>query len=202
MYRYFKRFLDIVLSIIGLILTLPINLVIAIIIKCTSEGPVIFKQERLGKGGKVFTMYKFRSMANNSEHTGSGVYSGKDDPRVTKIGKFIRKTSIDEFPQFLNILKGDMSFIGPRPVLTYHPWTYDKYTKKQLKRFEVRPGITGWAQIHGRKTAEWNDRLKYDAYYVEHLSFVLDVKILFKTIKQVITSEGNENVGTTVKGDK
>lgn len=200
MYKsFFKRFLDIVLAILGLIITIPINIVVSIIIKATSKGPIIFKQERIGKDGKVFIMYKFRTMENNSEHTGSGVYSGKDDPRVTSVGKILRATSIDEFPQFLNILKGDMSFIGPRPVLTYHPWTIDKYSKEQFKRFNVRPGITGWAQIHGRKTVEWNDRLDYDVYYVKNLSFKLDFKIIMKTIKQVITSDGNENVGETVK---
>ena len=147
----------------------------------------------------VFKMYKFRSMINNSEHEGSGVYSGNGDPRVTSIGKFIRKTSIDEIPQFLNILKGQMSFIGPRPVLTYHPWPYDKYTNEQKKRFNVRPGITGWAQVHGRKTVEWSQRLKYDVYYVNNMTLLLDIKIVFKTIKQVILLKENENVGKTVK---
>ena len=202
MYKIVKRILDIVLSIVGLILLSPLIIIISIIIKLTSKGPVIFKQERIGKDGKVFKILKFRSMVVGAEHTGSGVYSGSDDPRVTKIGKFIRKTSIDEFPQFINILVGDMSFIGPRPVLTYHPWKFDKYSKEQLKRFDVKPGITGWAQIHGRKTVEWNERLKYDVYYVENLSFLLDVKILFKTIKQVVTSECNENIGATVKEAK
>ena len=200
--KLFKRFFDILFSFLGIIITMPINIIIAIIIKCTSKGPVIFKQERIGKNGKVFVMYKFRSMQVNSEHTGSGVYSGKDDPRVTKIGKFIRKTSIDEFPQFFNILKGDMSFIGPRPVLTYHPWTYDKYTKKQKKRFDVRPGITGWAQVNGRKQVAWDDRIKYDCYYVSHISFIFDLKIVFKTIVQVLKNENNVNTIVTVKGKK
>ena len=198
-YLFFKRMIDILFSLVGLILFSPICIIIAILIKLTSKGPVIFKQERIGKNGKVFKMYKFRSMIQNAEKTGSGVYSGKDDPRVTKIGKILRKTSLDELPQMWNILTGSMSFIGPRPVLTYHPWTYDKYTKEQLKRFSVRPGITGWAQIHGRKTVEWNERLKYDVYYVEHLSFLLDLKIFFITIKKVILSEGNENTKKTVK---
>ena len=201
MYKYFKRLFDIIFSIIGLIVSLPIMLIVAIIIKLTSKGPVFFKQDRIGKNGKVFKMYKFRSMVVNAEKTGTGVYSGANDPRVTKIGKFIRKTSIDEFPQFVNILKGDMSFIGPRPVLTYHPWTYDKYTKTQLKRFSIRPGITGWAQVNGRKTVEWKTRLKYDCYYVENLSLLLDLKIIFKTIKDVISSKDNENIGVTVKKD-
>ena len=202
MYKHFKRFFDIFLSIFGLVISLPITFAVSIIIKLTSNGPIIFKQDRIGKDGKVFKMYKFRSMYINSEHTGSGVYSGKDDPRVTKIGRFIRKTSIDEIPQFLNVLKGDMSFIGPRPVLTYHPWTIDKYTKKQFKRFEVRPGITGWAQVNGRKTLDWSERIKYDVFYVENISLKFDIKIFFMTIKQVITSKDNENIGKTVKEGK
>lgn len=199
MYRYVKRFLDIIFSIAGLIITLPINIIIAILIKLTSKGPVIFKQERIGKNSKVFKMYKFRSMVDKSEHTGSGVYSGENDPRVTKIGKIIRKTSIDEIPQLLNILKGEMSFIGPRPVLTYHPWTIDKYNKKQLKRFDVRPGITGWAQVNGRKQVIWEERIKYDCYYVEKMSFFMDLKIVFKTVIQVIKNENNVNTIKTVK---
>ena len=199
MYIYIKRFLDIIFSITGLIITLPINIIIAILIKLTSKGPVIFKQERIGKNSKVFKIYKFRSMVDKSEHTGSGVYSGENDPRVTKIGKFIRKTSIDEIPQLLNILKGEMSFIGPRPVLTYHPWPIDKYNKKQLKRFDVRPGITGWAQVNGRKQVIWEERIKYDCYYVEKMSFFMDIKIVFKTIIQVIKNENNVNTIKTVK---
>ena len=203
MYKmFFKRFLDIVFSLLGLIVSLPINIIVAIIIKLTSEGPVIFKQERIGKDGKVFWMYKFRTMKVNAEHTGSGVYSGKDDPRVTKIGKILRATSIDEFPQFLNILKGDMSFIGPRPVLTYHPWTYDKYTEEQLKRFRVRPGITGWAQVNGRKQVIWEERIVKDCYYVDNLSLFLDIKIIFMTIIQVLKNENNVNTIVTVKEEK
>lgn len=200
--KFFKRFFDIVLSLFGIVISLPINIIVAILIKMTSKGPIIFKQERLGKNGKVFIMYKFRTMEVNSEHKGSGVYSGKNDPRVTKIGRILRATSIDEFPQFYNVLKGDMSFIGPRPVLTYHPWTIDKYTKKQLKRFDVRPGITGWAQVNGRKQVIWEDRIKLDCYYVENLSFKFDLKIFFMTIIQVLKSENNVNTIATVKENK
>lgn len=202
MYKFFKRLFDVFFALIGLIVVSPIILIIAIIIKLTSKGPIIFKQERIGREGKVFKMYKFRSMVVNAEHTGSGVYSGKNDPRVTKIGKFIRATSIDEIPQFVNILKGDMSFIGPRPVLTYHPWTYDKYTKEQLKRFEVRPGITGWAQVHGRKQVIWEERIKHDCYYVEHMNLFLDIKIVFMTIIQIIKNENNVNTIVTVKEEE
>lgn len=199
MYKeYIKRIIDVVLSIILLIILSPLLLITAIIIKIDSKGPIIFQQERIGKDGKVFKIYKFRSMIVGAEHTGTGVYSKKDDKRVTKVGKFIRKTSIDELPQLVNILVGQMSFIGPRPVLTYHPWKYEEYTEEQLKRFEVRPGITGWAQIHGRKTVEWSTRLEYDAYYVEHISFKLDLEILIKTFLVVFTMKENENTTETV----
>ena len=133
----------------------------------------------------------------NSEKKGSGVYSGKDDPRVTKVGKIIRLTSIDELPQFFNILKGDMAIIGPRPALTYHPWPYEEYTEEQKKMFNVRPGVTGWAQIHGRKDVEWNKRIEMNVWYAEHLNFWLDVKIFFATIFKVITFKDNYNVEET-----
>lgn len=119
-------------------------------------------------------MYKFRSMCVGAEHMGTGQYSYKGDSRVTRVGKVIRATSLDELPQFINILKGDMSFIGPRPTLTYHPWRLEEYSDAQRRRFEVRPGITGLAQVHGRKAIDWNDRIKYDVEYVDKLSLGLD----------------------------
>ena len=173
-------------------------LIVALAIKIDSKGPVLFKQERIGKNGKVFKIYKFRSMRVNSEHTGSGVYSGKGDDRLTKVGKFIRATSIDELPQFLNILKGEMSFIGPRPPLTYHPWKYEEYSDQQKRMFEVRPGITGWAQVNGRKGVEWHKRIQLNVWYVDNVSFWLDVKILFKTIGKVFSNADNENKGATL----
>lgn len=193
-----KRLFDIILSLLVLIGLLPLLLIVAILIRIESRGPVIFKQERYGRNTKLFTIYKFRSMVQNSEHIGSGVYSGKDDFRVTKIGRIIRATSIDELPQALNILKGDMSFIGPRPPLTYHPWPLEEYTKEQLKMFEVRPGITGWAQVHGRKGLEWHERIKLNNWYVDHVSFLLDCKIFFMTIAKVLSNADNENTGETV----
>ena len=122
-----------------------------------------------------------------------------DDQRITRIGKFIRKTCIDELPQLVNIFVGHMSFIGPRPVLTYQPWTYDKYTDEQLKMFNVRPGLTGWAQVNGRKTVEWEKRIELNVYYVEHLSLWLDIKIIFKTIFCVFSSKDNLNTEETNK---
>lgn len=197
-YMAFKRGMDIAISGIGLIIASPIMLLTAVLIKIDSPGKVLFMQERIGKGGKVFKIAKFRSMCTGAEHTGSGVYSGKNDARVTRVGKFIRATSIDELPQLFNILKGDMSLIGPRPPLTYHPWTIDKYTDEQMHMFDVRPGITGWAQIHGRKSVEWNKRIELNVWYVRHISFWLDLKIFFMTFLKVLRNDDNENTGETV----
>ena len=161
MYKnFFKRFIDLTLSVLALIVLSWLYLIIAILIKLTSPGPVLFKQDRIGKDGKVFKILKFRSMKVGAEK--SGVYSDNKDPRVTKVGKFIRATSVDELPQLFNILKGDMTLIGPRPPLTYHPWPLEEYTDEQKRMFEVRPGITGWAQTHGRKDVEWNQRITHD----------------------------------------
>lgn len=199
MYRhYVKRFLDILLALLALILLWPILLLAALCIKLDSSGPVLFKQKRLGLHGKEFEIWKFRSMVVNAEHTGSGVYSGKGDARVTRVGKIIRATSIDELPQIFNILCGDMSLIGPRPPLTYHPWPLEEYTPEQKRMFEVRPGVTGWAQVHGRKDVEWHRRIELNVWYVDHCSFWLDLKIFFMTIFKVATNADNENVGKTV----
>ena len=198
MYKNFgKRVLDTAVSVPALALLSPLMAATAVSIKLTSPGPVLFKQQRLGLHGKEFTMYKFRSMSVGAEHTGSGVYSGNGDPRVTKIGKIIRATSIDELPQLFNIIKGDMAIVGPRPPLTYHPWPLEQYTKEQLHMFDVRPGITGWAQVNGRKTVEWNRRIELNNYYVDHCSFFFDMKILFLTVAKVLRNDDNENVGTT-----
>ena len=200
MYKKFvKRCIDIFISALVLLIFCWLYAIIALLIKLESKGPVIFKQKRLGRGGKEFNIYKFRSMCVGAEQTGSGVYSGKGDARVTKIGKFIRATSIDELPQMINILKGDMSLIGPRPPLTYHPWPIEEYTEEQLRMFEVRPGITGWAQVNGRKEVEWHRRIELNVWYVDHVSFLLDIKILFMTVFKVVTNADNENTGATVQ---
>lgn len=174
-------------------------LIVAFLIRLESPGPALFRQKRIGKDGKVFEMLKFRSMCQGAEHTGTGVYSGKGDARVTKVGRVIRAASIDELPQCINILRGDMALIGPRPPLTYHPWSYEEYTEEQKRMFEVRPGITGWAQVHGRKEVEWHKRIELNVWYVDHLSFWLDMKIFFMTLFKVAANAGNENVGETVK---
>lgn len=199
MYKhFFKRFLDILFAVILLLLAAFPMLVIAVLIRIGTPGPAIFKQQRVGKNGKVFWLYKFRSMCVNAEHTGSGVYSGKGDPRVTKIGRILRATSLDELPQFWNILRGDMSFVGPRPPLTYHPWKWEEYTDAQKRMFEVRPGITGWAQVNGRKTVEWNKRIELNVWYVDHVSLWLDLKVVVKTFTKVLSNADNESTGATV----
>lgn len=195
-YIKIKRVMDIVISLLGVIVTSPILIITAIAIKLESKGPIIFKQERLGVGGKIFKIYKFRSMCVGAEK--GGVYESKNDSRVTRVGKFIRKTSIDELPQFFNILKGDMSLIGPRPTLTYHPWPYEQYTEIQKQRFNVRPGVTGWAQVNGRKEVPWDKRLEYDVEYVNNLSFKMDMNIFMKTIYKVLMMKDNVNTTETV----
>ena len=197
-YRAVKRFLDVTASFLGLVLLSPLLLAVSILIKIDSRGPVIFRQKRIGRNGKVFEIYKFRSMCVGAEKTGSGVYSGEGDARVTRIGKILRATSIDELPQLLNILKGEMSFVGPRPPLTYHPWKYEEYTDFQKRMFEVRPGITGWAQVNGRKDVEWHKRIELNVWYVDHMSLLLDIKIMFMTAFKVLTNADNENSGATV----
>ena len=203
MYKNFvKRIADIILSFVALVLTAIPMLIVAIVIKIESKGPVIFKQERVGKNGKVYWMYKFRSMCIGAEQMEEGVYCEKGDRRVTKVGKFIRATSIDELPQFINIIKGDMSLIGPRPVLTYYPKQWEEYTEEELKRFDVRPGVTGWAQINGRDELEIPVKAKLDGEYTAALNsgcfkgFAMDIKCLLGTIISVLKSDGVVEGGT------
>lgn len=197
MYKHFlKRVFDIFLALVGIIIGGIPMLLIALFIKLDSPGPVLFKQDRIGKDGKVFKIYKFRSMCVGAEK--GGVYSDNKDTRVTKVGKILRATSLDELPQFFNVLFGHMSFIGPRPPLTYHPWPLEEYTDFQKRMFEVRPGITGWTQTHGRKDVEWHRRIELNVWYVDHLSLWLDIKILFLTFFKVLTNADNENKGATV----
>ena len=199
MYRNFlKRLLDILLSATGLlILSIPM-LIVALAIKLDSPGPVLFRQIRLGRNGKPFEILKFRSMCVGAEKIGTGVYSEKGDFRVTRVGKILRATSADEFPQLINVLWGHMSLIGPRPPLTYHPWPVEQYTPEQFRMFDVRPGLTGWAQVNGRKHVEWNKRIELNVWYVDNMSLWLDIKILFLTVYKVLSNADNESVGKTV----
>ena len=197
--NFWKRVFDLFFCLIGLIILIPVFIIVAVMIKLDSPGEVFFKQKRLGKDGKVFSIYKYRSMVVGAESKGSGVYSFKGDARVTKVGGFIRKTSIDEIPQIFNILKGDMSFIGPRPTLTYHPWKVEDYSAFQKQRFLVKPGITGRAQTKGRKEIEWTLRIKHDIDYIKSISLLADLKIFFVTVFRVLAMKDNENKSETNK---
>ncbi len=197
--KVLKRGFDIFFGILLFILLIPLLLITALLICLDSRGGVIFKQERLGQGGKPFRMYKFRSMVVGAEKTGTGVYSFKGDTRVTKVGDFIRRTSIDEIPQLVNIIKGDMSFIGPRPTLTYHPWPVEEYSDFQKQRFIVKPGITGLAQIKGRKQLDWSKRIALDVEYIKKISLFNDIWLFILTGVRVFKAEENVNISKTAK---
>lgn len=190
MYKYFiKRILDFILAIILLPLLIILTLLIAPLIKLEDKGSVFYISKRLGKKGKVFDMYKFRTMKENAKdirNADGSTYNSRYDKRVTKVGKILRRTSIDEIPQIINILKGDMSFIGPRPDLPEHIMVYTKQEKEKLK---VKPGITGYNQAYFRNSIKWKDRLKNDIYYVNHLTFIMDVKIFFMTFFSLLKKE-------------
>lgn len=186
-----KRFLDILLSLCGILFLLPIFIVIAIGIKVSSKGPILFRQQRLGKKGKVFEIFKFRTMVVNAENIGEGLrVSTENDPRITKVGRFLRATSLDELPQLFNVLLGTMSLVGPRPPVTYHPYKgYDNYPEWAKKRFEMYPGITGLSQVTVRNSVPWDDRIKVDNEYIEKFNILFDIKILFMTVIRVIKKE-------------
>lgn len=197
MYKSIKRILDFIIAATATVVLSPVLFITAVAIKIDSKGPVIFKQDRLGLKGRPFKIYKFRSMATGAEKTGTGVYSFKGDSRITKVGRFIRATSIDELPQLFNILKGEMSLIGPRPALTYHPWPIEQYSEHQKRMFDALPGITGYAQVHGRKEVPWPERIELNIYYVDNVSFLMDMKILFSTVFKVLTNADNSNSSKT-----
>ena len=184
MYKYVKRFLDLIFCLIGFVFAIIPMIIVAIAIKIDSRGPVFFKQERTGKNGKNFYLYKFRSMAKDND-----VMNFKSENKVTKVGAFIRKTSLDELPQLINILKGDMSFIGPRPWITEY---YKNFNAHQKRRVEVLPGITGLAQATGRNNLNVFEKINYDIEYVDNFSFKQDIKVIFMTIKTVLSKEGAE----------
>ena len=188
--NFIKRVLDIIVSIVALPFVLIIIAVLAPIIKLEDAGPVFYNAGRVGRGGCDFKMYKLRSMRVNAPDLvmeDGSTYNGADDPRMTKIGAFMRKTSLDEIPQFLNVLKGDMSLIGPRPDLRRE---CELYTGEEALKLNVKPGITGYAAVYGRNSLPWRQRLKLDVYYVKHISFLLDVKIFFRTFATVFKQEG------------
>ena len=188
---FLKRIMDILGSTVGLILLAIPFLIIAIKIKRDSPGPVFFKQERLGKDGVPFYIIKFRTMVVNAEHIGTGLKVKDDtDDRITRTGHFLRKTSLDELPQLINVWKGDMSLVGPRPPVTYHPYDgFENYPDEMKKRFDMRPGMTGLAQVEVRNSVSWDERIVYDVRYVEQFSIVLDIQLLLKTVKKVLKSD-------------
>lgn len=183
-YKYIKRILDIISSLLAIIILSPLLAVTAVLVKTKLGTPVLFRQERPGKDEKIFTLMKFRTMTDERDENGELL---PDEVRLTKFGKFLRSTSIDELPELFNILKGDMSVIGPRPLLVeYIP----RYNEHQHRRHEVRPGLSGWAQVNGRNTVSWEDKFDMDVHYVDNYSFAMDVKILFMTVLNVLKREG------------
>ncbi|MBW1952461.1 MAG: sugar transferase [Deltaproteobacteria bacterium] len=190
----FKRWLDLSLAFIGLMVSSPLFILISILIRLDSPGPVFFRQERVGQNGQIFRVWKFRTMVCNAEFIGPCYSFIENDPRITWVGKVLRYLSLDELPQLFNIIKGEMSLVGPRATL---PYQAERYNDFQKKRLAVKPGITGWAQINGRNDIPWSQRFIYDVWYVEHWSLMLDLKIIFSTIPMVLRRQGvrmNQNV--------
>ena len=186
-----RRVIDIVVSILGLVLSLPVLLAIALGVRLSLGSPVLFRQVRAGRDGRPFTIYKFRSMRNPSDPTGLDT---DDELRLTTFGRFLRSTSLDELPELVNIIKGDMSLVGPRPLL---PEYVERYTPQQARRLEVRPGLTGYAQVNGRNALSWEDRFTLDVYYVDHQSLRLDLRILASTLVHVLRRDGISAEGYT-----
>jgi undecaprenyl phosphate N,N'-diacetylbacillosamine 1-phosphate transferase len=183
-----KRGLDLLVSASVLLAGAPVLVLIGLAVKSTSAGSILFVQDRVGKDGKRFRTYKFRTMIEGAANQGAGhLIEGEDDPRITRVGRFLRSWGLDELPQFINILKGDMSVVGPRPTLPYQVEQYDDF---QRRRLEVRPGVTGWAQIHGRNLLSWPERIEYDVWYVDNWSLALDAEIILKTPSVLLRREG------------
>ena len=173
-----------------MVIVFPIFIIIALSVKLTSKGPIFFKKERLGKNVKVFKIIKFRTMVVNAEKMGDGLkVENESDNRITKVGKFLRATSLDELPQLWNVLMGDMSLVGPRPPVPYHPYKYEEYNDFQRKRFEMRPGITGLTQVTVRNSVNWDERIRIDVEYIERFNLWLDIMILAKTLMKVFLHE-------------
>jgi lipopolysaccharide/colanic/teichoic acid biosynthesis glycosyltransferase len=188
--KFIKRFLDLIFAIFLLPIVLPVIAICAAAIKLEDRGPIFYLGERLGKDKRVFKMYKLRSMKVNApdiRNDDGSTFNSNNDPRLTKVGGFVRRTSLDEVPQIINILIGDMSFIGPRPDLPEH---LNYYENEEVRKLEVLPGISGYNQAYYRNSIEWKDRLKHDVYYVDHISLGLDIKILFKTIEGILFKRG------------
>ena len=182
-----NRALDVTIAAVGLALASPILLAAAIAIRLDSPGPVFYRQPRVGKDGVPFRLWKLRTMVVGAEHQGTGLYIVDRDPRITRVGRFLRRFSLDELPNLINVLEGDMSVVGPRPTVQVQ---VDRYTAHQRRRLEVRPGITGWAQVNGRTSLSWPERIELDVWYVDHRSPALDLRILARTLKLLVTGHG------------
>ncbi len=178
-----KRAIDLLGSLPGLLLISPLLLGVALAIKLDDGGPVFFRQQRAGLKGQVFKIFKFRTMVVGAENKGAGVFVEKADPRITRVGKFLRHTSLDELPQLINIVRGEMSLVGPRPTL---PYQVENYDQRQMRRLDVKPGITGWAQVNGRSALTWPERIELDLWYIDNWSLWLDLKIILKTFLVVL----------------
>ena len=183
----FKRGLDATVSAVALVGLSPVFLGLALLVRARLGSPVIFRQPRPGKGGRIFTVYKFRTMRDPTPGTGAVDAVASDSERITSFGRMLRSTSLDELPELVNVLKGDMSIVGPRPLL---PEYLDRYNSDQARRHEVRPGITGWAQVNGRNAVSWDERFKMDVWYVDHRSVAVDARILFRTLAAVVSRKG------------
>lgn len=196
-YSCLKRTFDVLVSAALLVLLCPLFLVIAVVIKLDSEGTVIFSQSRVGKNGNLFHVYKFRTMRTDAPH--EMATSDLSDPyaHITYVGRFLRKTSLDELPQLVNVFKGDMSLVGPRPLIMGESDIHKLRMREGV--YDIRPGVTGWAQVNGRKTVMWEDRLRYDAEYADRLSLRFDLEILKRTVGEVLSARDNENEGETVR---
>jgi len=192
-----KRIFDLVFSIIGILVLLPMLILIAVLIKLDSKGPVLFIQSRLGLNGQVFKILKFRSMIVNAEFTGTGIFNYNNDPRETRVGKILRNYSLDELPQIFNIFIGNMSFVGPRPPITYELGNYDDFTPDLKFRFLLKPGITGYSQINGRNELNWNQKIIFDNEYIKDFykwGVILDIKVILVTIYKVVKNEGSHEL--------
>ena len=193
-YSKIKRILDFIISLIALIVFSPIMIIVAILVYVKLGSPIIFKQDRPGKDGKVFKMYKFRTMLDSYNKFGEAL---PDEERLTTFGKILRSTSLDELPELINVIRGDMSLVGPRPLLVEY---LELYSEEQNRRHDVRPGITGWAQVNGRNSISWDEKLNLDVEYVDNLSFILDIKILFLTVYKVFKRDGiNQDGNVTIE---
>ncbi len=182
-----NRALDVILAAAGLLLASPVLLVAAVAIRLESPGSVFYRQMRVGKDGVPFELWKLRTMVEGAEHQGAGLYIEDRDPRITRVGRFLRRFSLDELPNLFNVLQGEMSVVGPRPTVAVQ---VERYTPHQRRRLEVKPGITGWAQVNGRTSLSWPQRIELDVWYVDHRSLTLDLKILARTIKLLATGQG------------